>query len=432
MPHVSIKKNLISESIKYPLIFFLTLLFIFYIYTLFFPIPTPVINETIGLGSDNLAIGDRLFYFHDNSSTYGYGANGEIRASFLYPLILNFLALIVSKLGLSPIPWNTAVIFLASLCALASLFFIDKSANIIFDEKTAMFASWIFVLCPYTLFYCLTGGITIYITLGVSFFTYLISNSKIFISSEFGAKIPLTMIFLLINVLFLSSIRPTGAVFSIVVIFGFAISLYIKSFQNLLKLSRLEKLIIYFVFTFCLVYSLYQIKVNSAYLSFTFKNFVSEGGTFFGLERQIIRDKLELISLIDFNHVKSYFYLIVWKFIDFISGLSDIRDTHTVEGFTSFFPFFARIFVGIFILYPINIFAFFGIFIYWKRIYNCGLWISLSAATVCLLPSILGVSFSRYLIMVYPPFIIVSAKVFRLIFNEFNQQMNEKIVKNNN
>ena len=153
MPNFSLKKKLFNESVKYPLLFFLILLLVSYIYTIFYPIPTPVIKETIGLGSDYLAIGDRDFYFHDNSTNYGYGENGEIRASFLYPLILNFLAFIVSKLSLSTIPWNAAVIFLASLCALASLFFIDKSANIIFDKKTAMFASWIFVLCPYTLFY---------------------------------------------------------------------------------------------------------------------------------------------------------------------------------------------------------------------------------------------------------------------------------------
>lgn len=423
---ITIKKRFLSESIKYPLFFFLITLIIFYVYTLFYPIPTPVISEKFGLGADYLAIGDRTFYFHDNSFSYGYGENGELRGSFLYPLILNFLAFIVSKLGLSTVYWNTFVIVLASLCSLGSLFFIDKSTNIIFDKKTAKIACWIFVLCPYTLFYCLTGGITIYMTLGVSVFTYLISKSKVFISSEYGTEIPLTMIFLLINSLFLSSLRPTGAIFSILVICGLAINLYIKSFKNLLKLSRLDKLIIYFVFSFCLVYCFYQLKVNASYLSFTYKNLVSEGGTFFGLERQLIRDKIELILIEDNNVFKSYFYKIVWKFTDFISGLSDIRDTHTIDGFTSFFPFFSRIFVGIFILYPINILAFLGIFIYWKKIYNYGLWISIIASILCLLPSLLGVAFSRYLIMVYPPFIIVSAKVMSLIVHEFNQQMLEK------
>ena len=50
----------------------------------------------------------------------------------------------------------------------------------------------------------------------------------------------------------------------------------------------------------------------------------------------------------------------------------------------------------------------------------------MSAAIICLLPSLLGVAFSRYLIMVYPPFIIIAAKVISLVFREFNQQMLEK------
>ena len=108
-----------------------------------------------------------------------------------------------------------------------------------FDKKTASIASWFFVLCPYTIFYCLSGGITIYMTLGVSFFTYLILKSNIFSSPEKGLKIPLTMILLLLNVLYISSIRVTGAFFSIIVISSLAISLYLKS--NIL----LNKLCIY-------------------------------------------------------------------------------------------------------------------------------------------------------------------------------------------
>ena len=84
------------------------------------------------------------------------------------------------------------------------------------------------------------------------------------------------------------------------------------------------------------MYCFYQLKVNASYLSFTYKNLVSEGGTFFGLERQLIRDKIELILIEDNNVFKSYFYKIVWKFTDFISGLSDIRDTHTIDGFKPF------------------------------------------------------------------------------------------------
>ena len=85
-----------------------------------------------------------------------------------------------------------------------------------------------------------------------------------------------------------------------------------------------------------------------------------------------------------FTSLKSYFYLILWKVIDFVGGLSDIRDSHITFGLTSLFPSMIRIFVVIFIIYPINLLAFLGIFIYFKKIYNSGLWINLIAAFSCL------------------------------------------------
>ncbi|KGG00261.1 MULTISPECIES: hypothetical protein [Prochlorococcus] len=427
MQKISIKNDLVSGSVKYPLLFLICILFLFYVYSFFHPIPTPsLISNTVGLGSAYLDIGDRSFYFHDNSSSYGYGEDGNIRGSFLYPFILNFLAYIISKLGFGTTAWNIAVIFLASLCAVASLLFLDKSANIIFDKRIATIASWFFVLCPYTIFYCLSGGITIYVTLGISFSTYIILKSNIFNSSKNASKISLTMILLLFNVLFLSSIRVTGSVFSIILVFSIAIITYKKSINQIIKLSRIDKIIIYSIVTFCLVYCFYQIKLNTNYLSLTLNNFVSEGGTLFGLERQFIREKIQSIAVEDLNYIKSYFYLILWKIIDLVSGLSDIRDTHTND-VIYFFPFFSRIFVGLFIIYPMNLLAFFGIFIYWKKIYYSGFWIILVAALVCLAPNLLGVAFARYLIMVYPPFIIISAKVFGLLLNELNYQMRKEI-----
>lgn len=413
------KKVELSESIKYPLLFFLIILIIFYGYTLFNPIPTPITTKTIGIGADFLAIGDRTFYFHENSSLYG---RDSLKGSFLYPFILNFFALITSKFSSSTIAWNTLVIFSATLCAIASLFFIDQSANIVFDKRTAKIASWIFVLCPYTIFYCISGGITIYMTLGVSFFTYLISKSNLFNPSIFAHKISLTMFFLLLNILFLSSIRPTGTIFSIIIILLIGSKIFTNSCRNLISFSRVEKLIIYSVFSFCLTYCFYQLKVNTNYLNFTYNNFVSEGGTFFGIERQLLREKISAIAVADSNYLKSYFYTALWKITDFVAGLSDIRDSHAVHGFNSLFPFFSRVFVGIFIIYPVNLLSFFGIFIYWNKIFKSGLWISLIASLFCLAPSLLGVAFTRYLIMVYPPLIIISAKTFGLIISEFKKQ----------
>jgi len=402
------------------LLFFVIILLLFYIYTLFNPIPTPISSESIGIGADNLAIGDRTFYFHENSSLYGRDA---LKASFLYPFILNTFALITSKFNSSTIAWNTLVIFTATLCAISSLFFIDKSANIVFDKKTAKIASWIFVLCPYTIFYSISGGITIYVTLGVSFFTYLISKSNLFNPSKFAHKISLTMFCFLLNILFLSSIRPTGTIFSIIIILIIGVKIFTKSYKNLISLSRSEKLIIYSVLSFSLAYCFYQLKINSYYLNYTVDTFISEGGTFFGIERQLLREKISELAVADSDYLKSYFYMAIWKIMDFVAGLSDIRDSYADHGFNLLFPFFSRVFVGIFIIYPMNLLAFFGIFIYWKKIVKSGLWISLIAALICLAPSLLGVALTRYLMMVYPPIIIISAKTFGLIISEFNNQI---------
>ena len=79
MQKFSIKNGLVSESVKYPLLFFIGLLSVFYVYSFFHPIPTPSrIADTVGLGSSYLDIGDRSFYFHDNNSSYGYGQKMEI------------------------------------------------------------------------------------------------------------------------------------------------------------------------------------------------------------------------------------------------------------------------------------------------------------------------------------------------------------------
>lgn len=428
MQNIPLKKGLITESIKYPLIFFLFILSIFFIYTLFHPIPTPA-TETVGIGAEKLALGDRHFYYQEHSDDYGYDwlESGVIKGSFLYPSILNSIEFIISKLGLPSVAWNIVVIFLSSMCAIGSLFLIDKSANILFDRRTAKIASWIFVLSPYTIYYSINGGITFYVALGVAFFTYLLSKSNVFFSSKIGLKIPFTMLFILLNTLFLSSLRPTGSLFSIVIIFGFGLSAYFKSKKNLIKLSKIDKIIIYVVSSICLAYIFFQLKINTNYLSFTFKNFVSEGGSFFGIERELIRNKIDLLITQDFNYLKSYFYLILWKLVDFVGGISDIRDSHATYGVESLFPAMSRISVGLFIIYPINLLAFLGIFIYWKKIFYSGLWISLVAALTCLAPSLLGVAMSRYLFMVYPPILILAAKTIGIIIDEFKNQTKLKI-----
>ena len=111
------------------------------------------------------------------------------------------------------------------------------------------------------------------------------------------------------------------------------------------------------------------------------------------------------------NNVKTIFYFALWKITDFVSGMSDIRDTHSAVSFKSFFPFIMRTFTGIFILFPINLFSFLGILTNRIFILRSELWIILLASFFAISPSLIGVSMSRYLMMFYPPFILFSAKM---------------------
>ena len=172
----------------------------------------------------------------------------------------------------------------------------------------------------------------------------------------------------------------------------------------------------------CFLYCFYELKNNTLYLTYIFGNFISEGGTFFGFEREDLRNKIFSSKNLDLNGLKSYFYLILWKITDFVSGLSDIRDTHSnIEG-TPLFPFFIRTFTGIFITFPLNLLTFLGILIFFKKIYHSGLYIPIIASLLCLIPNLLGVAFTRYLIMVYPPFIILGSSVFSILLNTFKEQ----------
>ena len=417
----SIKNNILSESIKYPLLILITLLITCFIYTYFDPLPSAIGDKTIGLGANILDIGDRDFYFNETNYEYGYG---EIKGGKLYPSILKFVAIFISNLGFesSTKLWNIIIIFLASLCAIISLFLIDKSANIIFNKRVANISCLIFVFCPYTIFYCLNGSITIYMILGCSFLTYLLANSKLFNNSDNSFNIKTTMFLLLLGVIFLSSLRPTGILFSLVTIILLGVEIYKKYNKNLIKISQKEKIIIYFILTLCFLYCFYEIKSNYLYLNYALGNFISEKGTFFGFEREAIRDRLFTNRAVDLDSLKSYVYLFIWKTTDFVSGLSDIRDTHSNIDGTPFLPFLMRTFTGIFFVFPFNLLSFFGLFIFFKKIFSCGLYIPIISSLFCLVPNLIGVANTRYLVMVYPPFIILSSRVCVILLDAFDEQ----------
>ena len=107
---------------------------------------------------------------------------------------------------------------------------------------------------------------------------------------------------------------------------------------------------------------------------------------FFGVSRNLLRERLEFENFYSFN-LKNIIYLTLWKLSDFVGGLSDIRDTHSNLISRPLFPFLARVFTGLFFLYPINLFAFASFFSYWRRIRDSGLFIILISAFLSITPS---------------------------------------------
>ena len=121
------------------------------------------------------------------------------------------------------------------------------------------------------------------------------------------------------------------------------------------------------------------------------------------------------------DSLKQYGYLIMWKINDFIAGLLDIRGTHTLftnNSLPPLFPFFMRVSTGLFYLIPVNMLFVFGIIYFRKIVISSGLWIISLASFISISPSILGYSNSRFLIMFYPPFLIIAGLMLSVILSE--------------
>ena len=111
----------------------------------------------------------------------------------------------------------------------------------------------------------------------------------------------------------------------------------------------------------------------------------------------------------------------IWKITDFVSGFSDVRDTH--DAFLenkAIFPFLARIFTGIFYLMPFNVLAILSLVKYFRLIIKKNILIIFLASLISISPSFMGVAMSRYWIMFYSPFLILVARLLDDIFKTPN------------
>ena len=369
----------------------------------------PTDSTDIGISSPNLAIGDRLFYINDTARGYGYGFN-NIHGNFLYPFILKIITFLAKIFGQDEYSklWNLFTILVASTLSIFTLSFLRKSALFVFQKKTADIVCILFLINPYSYFYSLSGGITNYLSFGVTLLLYLFCRSY-----KEGYKLTKSNLIkdnLLVSFvcIYLASLRVTGAFFGLIIITFFL-------YRNLSKLvydQEFDSRKI--VNVFINLFGLFLVSLNfvsvSNYVNDNLYYFTKEPGYFFGYPREILRAKLNLSTELIFINIKNIFYTLVWKLTAFVSGLSDIRDTHSSAKIDSVFPFMARTFTGIFILYPINLLCFFGLISSRKIIFNSDIWLLLLACFVAVSPSFLGISLSRYLMMVYTPFIIFGAQ----------------------
>ena len=406
----------IPKSLRNQLIIFLIILLISLFYTCLKSIPTDSDFESVGLGANILDIGDRKFYLNFDTNHYGYG---DVKGGILYPFVLKIISKFTNifnydeRSGL----WNFLVISLTSIISIINLFLIDISAKNIFGTKIARIANWLYIACPYTLFYALSGGLTMYIILGTTLTTYFITNSSVFRKDRAGNKYNETNFYLFFSIIYLSLLRPTGTIFGITLILLFNFCCFLKIYSGNINVSKRQIYVGLFLMTISILFCLYKLIEYIPYLSFSLDSFTFEKGSYFGVDRELMRERLSNSSLTIMN-LKNNLYYFFWKLSDFLGGISDIRDTHRDLTTKPLFPFIMRVLTGMFYIYPVNLLSFGGIFTYRKRILDSGLFIILISSIIVISPSILGVAMSRYLIMVYPPFIICSASILSLLIDQ--------------
>ena len=273
-----------------------------------------------------------------------------------------------------------------------------------------------FTFSPYTYFYALSGGITIYTLFGTSLSTYL--TLKIFNhlnNNQPNNSRTLEKILLSLTLIYMSLIRPSSIIFSIVI----SLIMIILEITNLLKFKKPKKLLSFsiFIFVFSLVFSMHQLWDTKNYTIATINIFSFEQGTFMGVDRNVIRNKIEILlqSSEIIKNIEGFLNRFLWKFNDYFTGIIDIRDTHSPQDM-ALFPFLIRVSIGTTLLAPLTYFSYLGIFIFRKKILKTGLWISLFASFLSVSPSLLGVAMSRYYYMFITPYILISAMTISKIF----------------
>ena len=272
----------ISSSLKSPFIIFSIILFGGLLYTFFYPIPTDSYFERVGIGANMLDIADRQFYINFGTFNYGYG---DIKGGSLYPFILRMISKFTSifNYGETSLLWNFLVISITSIISLLNLVLLDLSTKNIFGTKIAKIANWLYIACPYTLFYALSGGLTTYIIFGTTLTTFLITSSSVFRKNGSGISYQKTNFYLFFCTIYLSLLRPTGLIYSLVLVFLFNIYCFIKINSGNIVVLRNQKKVGLIFFGLSVLFCIQQLILYFPYISFSINMFTNENGYFYGV-----------------------------------------------------------------------------------------------------------------------------------------------------
>lgn len=373
------------------------------LFSLFVDIPSD--RSSIGISSPILDIGDRVFYISKSGRDYGYS---DYSGNILYPFILKTISFVTSLFGKDQYSklWNLIIILITSSCSIISLRFLRIASLNMFNQNVSNIASILYMINPYTYFYSLSGGLTNFLIIGVSCTLYLFSKKR---ETAINNNLK-TFLYANLVCVYLSFLRPSGGIFGFIILIFLLWEVLKKIIHN--QVFEKKEIIDTVLVILGLTIVTYNLTSTINYSLSTVTLFANEGGQFFGYPRENLREQLTTQSNTLITNFKNTLYFFMWKITDFVSGLSDIRDTHDQfrnEG--KILPFIARTFTGIFILFPINLFSFLGIITNLKFILKSQIWIVLLAAFIAISPSLIGISMSRYLMMFYTPFIVFSAKM---------------------
>ena len=395
-------------------------LIIFFIVGSIFVSITTSVSGGIGISTFYLAIGDRPFYINDLDpfGNKGYQNLGNTGISYfggiLYPKILEIATFISEKVfgqSVSSATWNAIIITFAAFCAVITHKLIYLIGNLVGGERTGFICMLIYTICPYTYYFVLSGGITNYTLLFSTLTTYSCVKLFNFQKLETLSKYSIDLSLLTISLIALSLLRPSSAIFALIICFGILSQVCFRDWSKL-RLKFISPKILKNTLTIIAIstalISINELFKTRSYSIAAINASLVYGGSFFGYPRDLLRDKLYFLSSTGnpLDYFKFILYKLTFMISDFYAGINDVRDSFSATGQESLFPFLARVTTGLFYFIPLSTISILGVITFSKRIMDSGLVLPLIASCVAVSTCFFGCSLSRYYFMFITPFIV--------------------------